>query len=241
MEVIKLIFENTSLWEVVMLLIVIYLFARPKLIDRISKFKVGDFEIELRELKKEVAKGQERITELESEIENEKRQFQELLESFDANAPLRELSSVKQKIKAHSRNIADDDFKKYLKKSAKPEELYAAAVGIREQKPVNLLPDIVSLLDELTKDVNLGGFRLNIIWTLTSAIHKIMISIVRHDAKPFPTNEQLNKMELTLRKLESNSKVILDSPDNPMRGIRGPIKYSLDWIQKARETKNNSN
>jgi hypothetical protein len=161
MEILKTIIENVSLWEVVLLLVVIYLMLRPDLINRISKFKVFDFEIELSELKKEIQEGNEKIIELESELENEKRQFEELMDNFDANAPLSQLVTVRQRIQAQARNISEDDiFKKHLKKSAKPEELYAVAVGIREKRPVSLLPEVVSFLDDLAGDPTLGGFSI---------------------------------------------------------------------------------
>lgn len=236
LNIITEILKNTSLWEVIVLIIVLYLMLRPKLINRITRFKVGDFEVELSELKKEVKKGTEKILELESELEYEKRQFEDLLESFDANAPLNELSSVRQTIIAQAKSISEDEvFKKYLNKNAKPEELYAAAVGIREKRIVNLLPDIISLLDQLADDKKLGGFRLNTIWTLTSAIHKILISCVRDNVGTIPSIELLEKSEYVLKKLSNNPRVLLDRPDNPMRGIRGPIKYSLDWITKAKD------
>jgi len=241
MQILYKIIENVSLWEVVLLLIVIYLMFRPDLINRISKFKVGDFEIELSELKREIQEGNEKIIELESELENEKRQFEELMDNFDANAPLSQLANIRQTIKAQARNVSEDDiFKKHLKKSAKPEELYTVAVGIREKRPVNLLPDIVSFLDDLAGDPILGGFRLNTVWTLTSAVHKILISCVKDGVEPFPSMDLLDKSEKALKKLDRNPKVLLDRPDDPMRGIRGPIKYSLNWITKAKEKINNT-
>lgn len=236
MEILYKIIEYVSLWEVVLLIVVVYLMFRPDLINRISKLKVGDFEIQLNELKKEIHEGNEKILELESELENEKRQFEELMDNIDANAPLSQLATIRQTIKAQARNISEDDiFRKHLKKSAKPEELYAVAVGIREKRPVGLLPEIITLLDDLAGDITLGGFRLNTVWTLTSAVHKILISCVKDGVEPFPSKDLLDKSEKVLKKLNLNPRVILDRPDDPMRGIRGPIKYSLNWISKAKE------
>lgn len=241
MQIIEKILSNTSLWEVVALIIVLYLLFRPDIINRVTKFKIGDFEMELSEIKKEIKEGKVRISELEEEIENERRQFEELLNKFDANAPLNELAAIRQTIKSQSRNISDAEvFKKLLSVNSTPEQLYAAAVGIREKRPVELLPDVISLLDELAKDKDLGGFRLNTIWTLTSAVHKMLISCVSNGASPFPTNEILTKAAETLKRLEKHSSVIRDRPDDPMKGIRGPIKHSLTWIQKAKEKQKNA-
>jgi len=233
MEILSEILKNTSLWEVVMLLVVIYLLFRPDLINRITKFKVGDFELELSELKKEVAKGTEKIAELETELEHEKRQFEELLDSFDANVPLSELKSIRQSIKAQARNLSEEEsLRKHLKKTATPEELYAAAVGIREKRDVSLFPDLIALLDDLSQQKDLGGYRLNTIWTLASAVHKILISVVRDDLKPAPSNDQLIKCKNVLDRLDNHPRVLADRPDKPMKGIKGPIKYSLDWVKK---------
>lgn len=100
-----------------------------------------------------------------------------------------------------------------------------------------MFPNLISLLDDLANDNELGGYRLNIIWTLTSSIHKILISCVRDGLEPFPKNDILIYAEKTLEKLEKHPKVIGDRPDSPMKGIRGPIKHSLVWIQKAKKMK----
>lgn len=236
MEIVLKILENTSLWEVILLLIVVYVMFRPGIVNRITRFRVGDFELELSEIKKEIQEGKEKISELQSEIENEKKRFEELLYKFDANASLNELAPVRQALKSQSRNISDVEvFRKYLSKSSNPEELFAAAVGIREKRPVGLLPDIVLLLGDLAADKELGGFRLNTIWTLTSSIHKILISCVRDGAGPFPSIATLERAEQVLQQLEKNPRVLMDRPNDPMRGIRGPIKHSLNWIKKAKE------
>jgi hypothetical protein len=241
MQLIEKIAHNTSLWEVVALIMVIYLILRPDIINRITKFKFGDFEMELSEIKKELIKGKERISELEDEIENEKRQFEELIHRFDANAPQNELISVRQILKSQARNNADIElYRNLLKIDSTPEELYATVVSIREKRSAELLPDIVSLLNDLTNSDNLGGFRLNIIWIITSSIHKILISCVRDGLEPFPNEKTLDKAEKTLKKLEIHPLVLGDRPDNPLKGIRGPIRHSITWIKKAREINKNT-
>jgi hypothetical protein len=91
---------------------------------------------------------------------------------------------------------------------------------------------LIALLDELSQQKDLGGYRLNTIWTLISAVHKILISAVRDGVKPTPSNEQLIKCKNVLERLDNHPKVVADRPDNPMKGIKGPIKYSLDWVKK---------
>ncbi len=235
-DVLLKILENTSLWEVMAFLALLYLLFRPDIWKRITRLKVGEFEVELKALKDEVKKGSEKIVELESELEVERRRFDELLDSFDANAPLEELAKVRQAIKSQANNTSEIEvFRKYLKIGASSEELFTAAVSIREKRPVVLLPDLINLLDELAHHKKLGGFRLNIIWTLTSAVHRILITAIRDGVPPFPSAELMDKAEAALAVLDTHPRVVNDRPDDPMRGIKGPIKHSLKWIEKGRQ------
>ena len=75
-----------------------YYVFKPNLLKRISRVKVGDLELELESIKKEVEKGKEKITELESEIEHDRRFLEDIIDSFDPTAPVSELGPVRQKI-----------------------------------------------------------------------------------------------------------------------------------------------
>jgi len=241
-EIIKEIFHNTSLWEVMAFMIAIYLMFKPSLLKRISRLKIGDLELELESIKKEVKEGKEKITELESELEHDRRFLENIMDGFDPSAPVSELASVRQRIKSQANNLSDtESLKNYLKIDASPSEMYVAAVSIREKKPVALLPDIISLLEKIANDKKLGGFRLNTVWTLVSGVHGILIASIRDGITPSLDKKLLDNIENVLKKLEKHPKVQNDRPDNPMKGIRGPIKYSLDWIAKGKEKyKNNA-
>ncbi len=239
MEIIRNIFSNTSLWEVIALAIVIYLMFKPSILRRITRVKVGELELELESIKKEVKAGKDKIAELESEIEHDKRFFDSIIESFDPHGPVSDLSAVRQQIKSQAHQITDlNNLRTYLNMEASPSELYVAAVSIREKRPVSLLHDIIELLDQISKHKNLGNFRLNTVWTLVSCVHRILIASIRDDIPPQPSNAMLNKIVDVLQRLELHTRVQNDRPDDPMKGIRGPIKWSLDWVAKAREKNN---
>jgi len=234
MEYLELILKNTSLWEVMALIIVLYFLFNPALLKTITKLKVGDLEIELNALKKQVAKGEENISELEAELEGERRLFEERLQNFDPNAPLKSLAGARQSIKANAKNLEEvDSLKSYLSLNTTPENLFAASVTIRERRPTALIPNIVTFLGELAADKKLGGFRLNTIWTLTSALHLTLLSAIRDEVEPRPTSALLLRAEKVLEELESHNRVQSDCPDKPMKGIRGPIKHCRTWIEKG--------
>ncbi|GAA6186872.1 hypothetical protein Q4567_18690 [Aliiglaciecola sp. 2_MG-2023] len=234
MDIVIEILKNTSLWEILFLFGLIYLFSNRGFRERITKIKFGDFELELMELKKEVQEGKEKIVELEAEVENDRRLFEDILDSFDPSAPVSELAAARRAIKSEAQNLSEvDSLRKYLRMGAQPEELYVAAVSIRERRPVTLLPDLIGFLDELSDDRELGGFRLNTVWTLVSALHLTLISSIRDGVGSKLNQTKLNQAEKMLCKLEKHTKVQSDRPDNPLKGIRGPVKHALNWVKKG--------
>ncbi len=242
MEILEEILMNTSLWEVMAFIFVIYLLFNPKLLRRITRLKIGELEVELKSLREEVIKDKAKIDELESDIEHDKRLFDDIMESFDPKAPISDLALVRQRIKSQANNLNEiESIRHFLKINSSPEEMFIAAVSMREKRPVVLLPDLISLLAEIAKDKKLGGFRLNTVWTLVSAVHLILIASIRDEVAPYPSKELLDFAQEVLNKLQQHNKVQKDRTDNPMKGIQGPIKYSLDWINKGNaKYKNNA-
>jgi hypothetical protein len=236
MDYLALILKNTSLWELLALVIVMYFLCQPSLMKAITRIKVGELEIELEQLKAKVEQSEAHIGELESELQNERRLFEDFIEKFNPNASISELTPVRNTARALARNMDDiDSLADFLKLGVAPDELYLAAVALRERRPVKLIPALVALLADLSADSNLGGYRLNIIWTLTSALHLSLLSSVRDGVRPMPDKETLSLAERMLFQLERHTKVQQDRPDEPFKGIRGPIKHCQAWIKKAKE------
>lgn len=234
MGIFQPILDNSSLWEVVAFVVVLYLIFNPSLLKTVTRLKIGDLDIELNALKEKVSAGEEHINELEAELEGERKLFEDLLENFDPNAPIKDLVGTRKAIKATAKNLEDlTVLKKYLSLDANPEDLFAAAVSIRERRPTSLAPDIIAFLGELAKQDNLGGFRLNTVWTLTSALHLILLSAIRDKVPPRPEKKILIQADRVLSLLEKNERVKADRADNPLKGIRGPIKHCRTWIKKG--------
>jgi hypothetical protein len=230
--------EPISLWEIIACIIVLYLLFNPSLLNSITKLKIGDLEIELKSLKEQVAQKEEQINELEDGLENERRLFEDFIDNFDPNAPLKDLVETRKAIRANARNLKEiESLRSFLTLDVSHEDLYITAVSIRERRPVILIPDIVSFLSKLALDENLNGYRLNTIWTLTSALHLSLLSAIRDGIAIVP-NKTLSEAEHMLNILENNKRVQADRPDNPMKGIRGPIKHCRTWIKKGFELNN---
>lgn len=232
-EITKLLIEHVHLWEVTILLCVIWLWLNPEYLKMIQSIKVGDLEIKLKELEKEFNERKEEIQDLESEIENNRRLFGNLLDGFEANSSLEKLAKTRELLKDNARVLTDiDELAKLLESDATPEELYAAAVTIREKRPIKLFDRLIDCLNRLAEDDNLQGIRLNTVWTLASAAHLILVSAIR--SRSLEINEaSLLKAKTVLLRLEINPRVLKDRPDQPHKGVRGPIKNALSWIEKG--------
>ena len=115
---------------------------------------------------------------------------------------------------------------------ASASELYAAAEIARARRDPALYDDLVTCLNRLADDVNLGGIRLHTVWTLTSALHRTLVADQKHGSKTL-TPEQLIAGRKMLARLVENPRVLADKPDTPLKGVRGPAKWAGDWIEKA--------
>ena len=231
---IALLVENIALWEIMLFVVLIWLARQPDLLKRISHFKFGGLEIEMQALKNEVESSQSQLEELETELQHERRLFGELLDGFDANAPLAELDETRSMLRAHARASGNiDELRDSLNKTCSAEEMYATAVIFRELRPVILIPELSDCLDRLAGQDDLGGIRLNTVWTLTSALHRTLIAAIRDNVAPGVSVAILKRTEQMLTRLELNPRVQADSPERPERGIRGPIKHAREWIKRG--------
>lgn len=235
MKYIELILTNSSLWEMIAFIVVAYiLIFDRKLLRSITRIKVGDLEVELKTLKKEVASGRAELEELESELETERRLFDDIIETFDPNSPVKDLAEARAAIKSKAKGIEEIRvLQGLLTLESTPSELYAAAVSIRERRPTQLTEVLVEFIDQIAKTNDLGNIRLNTIWTLTSALHLTLLSAIRDGVKPAIQIIVLRKASIALDKLEIHPLVQGDRPDKPMKGVRGPIKHCRSWIEKG--------
>ena len=233
----KLFLENLSLWPVLILGAVWWLVKHPavfeKLPDYISRLKIGSVEVELREVKEKLAETQQQVSELENEIELEKSRYDELLGSFDPNAPLGDLAKAREALKAMAPSMDDlSPVRQGLSPEASPEQVYAAAEILRTRRDSSLFDDLVSCLDRLADNPDLHGIRLYTVWTLTSALHRTLIADIKHST-PRLTAGQLKRAQAMLEGLTRNPRVLADRPDEPLKGVRGPAKWANDWIKKG--------
>lgn len=233
-ELLKTLIEHVALWEIVLLMVVIWLGRHPEHLKLIQSIKVGDLEIKIQQLQQEVSSSKEEIRVLEQELESDRRLFGELLEGFDANSPLPELAKMRELLKANARNLSDvQELAALLQPAASPEQLYAAAVTLRERRPTALFSDVVACLDRLANDDDLHGIRLNTVWTLVSALHRTLIAAIRDGSTPAIPQAALHEARAMLDRLGRNPRVQNDRPDQPDKGVLGPIKHARAWIDKG--------
>lgn len=220
---IKLIVDNG--WIILLLLGVLWAWTHPAFLSRLSSVQFGDIKLELRELQQRVEFLQERNA-----------QLGDVISSFDANAPLRELERPKGQLKSIATRLKDNDLAQVragLQPGASAEQVYAAAEIARARRDPVMFDDLIGCLARLADDKNLHGIRLHTVWTLTSAVHRTLIADMQHTARPSLTQKQLKAAAAVLERLVQNPRVLADRPDVPSKGVRGPARNAMAWIEKG--------
>ncbi len=233
----KLFLEN--LWPIVGLTVVLLVWIKRAALSHelpkyVSKLKIGQLEMEFREVIEKLEETKTQVAVLENDLEQERARFLDLAADFDPHAPVADLAAVRQAIKSQA-NALDDLAPVYdsLKPGASANQLYTAAEIIRARRDPQFFDPLVDCLDRLAGDEDLQGVRLHTVWTLTSALHKILIAEFSHKSTSSLTAKQLRAAQAMLDKLIVNPRVILDRPDDPEKGVRGPVKWSVNWIEKG--------
>lgn len=236
-QFLKLILEN--LWPILGLIVVVLVWIKRTALSEelpkyVSKLKIGQLEMEFREVKEKLAETTAQVAVLENDLEQERTRFLDLAADFDPHAPVAELAGVRQVIKAEA-GALDDLAPVYdgLKSGASANQVYAAAEVIRTRRDPQFFDPLVACLDRLAGDKDLQGIRLHTVWTLTSALHKILIAEFSHKSAPSLTAPQLRAAQAMLDKLVINPRVLQDRPDDPDKGVRGPAKWAANWIEKG--------
>lgn len=231
---VKLILENMSLWPLVAVTVLVWLSRQKELLTRLTKVSFGGFEFQLQELKDALAVSKLEIKALENDLEQERNRFEELLTNFDPHAETGELRTTREMLVANARSLENlAILHEFLSVKASPEQLFAAATTLRERRPTQFFGDLVSCLERLASDPELHGIRLNTVWALTSALHRILIAAIRDRIQPAIHTDDLKRAAKMLAKLENNPRVQSDRPDNPAKGIRGPIELARKWIDRG--------
>lgn len=230
----ELILKNISAWPILACAVLLWISQQKELIQRFSKISFHGFELELAELKEAVKQSKLEIGALENDIETERRNFDEILRGFNPHSPVSDLQQTSKRLKANARTIENlDILSEMLNETAGSEQLYAAAATLRERRPTQHFNDLISCLDRLAASDDLGGIRLNTVWALTSAVHRILMASIRDNIKPRISHEDLKKANEVLDRLERNPRVQNDRPDNPKKGVRGPIYLARNWIERG--------
>lgn len=227
-------FAEHLAWPALVAAVLVWLSRQTALLDRLTQLSFGGLELQLAELEKKVEAGQAQISALENELERERKLFEEVLEGFDPHAPVEQLAAVRERLKANARQLRDMSvLGEFLGPQATAEQLYAAAATLRETRATEWFEPLVACLDRLARDGDLGGVRLNTVWTLTSALHWMLIAAVRDGVGARPSDAALRRAREMLDRLEANPRAQADRPDAPDAGVRGPLRHARSWIDRA--------
>lgn len=231
-QYLKLVMENA--WIIFALGLVWWLLRNPDFIKSLTNLEIGPFKIQrqIAELEAKVEAAQVQI----ERVQSRNAELSAVFEQFDADAPLDKLKEVKANLKRIARNADERDLQDVtegLQPNASPEQLMAAAVVLRARRDVDYFDEVVTTLGRLARDSNLGGIRLNTVWTLISALHLMLVDEFQNAPKPRLTVPQLNAARDMLQVLVENPRVLADRPDAPLKGIRGPAKNAMTQISKG--------
>jgi hypothetical protein len=231
---IKLFMDYFSLWSVMSIGLIIWFVRNPEklknIIKYISRAKFGDFEIQLRDVEKKLEETELHV----SEIEEENSRLNMLYGEFDIHSPVKDLEKTRQSLKALAGNLGDlSPVINALKPKADHGELYAAAEILRTKRDIGAFDSLINCIDRIASDNKLEQIRFHTVWTLASAVHRTVLSAVKHTDHPKLTVDQLKHAATVMKKLCNNPHVQQDRPDQPEKGIRGPANYSLNWINKG--------
>ncbi|TYC67778.1 hypothetical protein FMN63_17180 [Stappia sp. BW2] len=238
-QYLKLIMDYFPIWFIALAAFVVWLVRNPHYLTTLSKHvssaKIGDLEVQFREVKEEIKAARQQVEELQNDVLNQNAaRLEQILEGFDTHASIRDLADTREAIKAIAPDLDDLSFvEEALRNYKNPKELYAAAEIARARRSPALFDDIVVCLDEVARAPDLKGIRLYTVWTLTKALHMTLVADIKHSPRPVLTRKQLLAADEMLNRLIANDRVQLDRTDDPTKGVQGPAKWSKDWIAKG--------
>jgi hypothetical protein len=204
----------------------------------VAELKFGDINVKLRDLQQKVTETQTEVEILSNELQAERERYSSILQGMNPHAPVAEMESARQAIKALAPGMTDlGHVLAGLEPGATDEAFYGAAEVIRAKRDVKTFDKVVACLDRLAGSPHLESYRLHAVWTLTSALHKLIMDDAKSGQKALLTSQQLSRAAAMLKRLAENPRVENDRPDDPDRGIRGPIRWSLSWIEQARKNR----
>jgi hypothetical protein len=220
------------LWLLFPFAALIYLWRHPEILRSVTRLRIGDFEVQLEHIQKELQATKEATQQLAESNSNIAR----LIEGLDINAPVAELREASRALKAQASHLDGAELEQGLaglKPGADPAALHASAVVARKRTDPASLPQLMDRLDSIASSPTLDGIRLNTVWMLASAAHLTLVAIYKHQAEPQPDRALLERARTVFDKLIANPMVQGDRPDDPSKGVRGPAEKALRYITTA--------
>lgn len=233
-QYLKLLLDYVPVWSIILVSAIVWAAKNPGWLQAIptyvSSARIGEFEIQLRQLNEQLSETENHV----AELEEENLRLNQLYAKFDAHAPLSELEKTRQEIKVVATNLDDiSPALEGLAPGAEHEDVYAAAEILRTKRDFSSFDALIDAIDRIASDDELEELRFHTVWTLASAVHKTVLAAVKHSEMPRLSKVQLSRAKDAMQKLYNNPHVQLDRPDAPKQGIRGPSGHALNWIEKG--------
>ncbi len=231
-QYLKLALDYVPFWALLAAGFLVWTMRHPAWLEHLSRrvdsVEIGQLKMKLRQVEQNLQETKESLV----QIEEENARLSALYSAYDPHAPVEELESTRQELKAVAGRIQDmSQVLQGLRRGADPADVYAAAEILRTRRDPATFPDLAAALDRIASSPELEGLRYHTVWTLASAAHRILISAIRHSPVPKLDSKQLEAGRAALEKLCANPHVQHDRPDDPMKGIRGPATHALKWIE----------
>jgi len=231
---VRLALETLVSWPVLALAVVVLLVRNPRILERIASVDVAGVKVEMKELRRELADSRRDVEELKDEVAAEREMYLAAIGEVDVDAPVGELVQTREALKARARTLQDPDLvPRMLTGADRPEEVYGAAIAIRAKPRPEYFRPAVACLERLAGDPDLKGVRLNFVWTLVKAVHEMLIQDLKHAPAPQLPRADLEYARSVLQALRDNPRIVDDRPEQPDKGVRGPIRWALRWIDKG--------
>ena len=220
---------QTVLW-IVFICGLLFLFRRElKLLRKIianrleggSAFELGPVKIGERidNIEKNLERTRQDVEDLLEHQKHMEEEYLRVADEFDPEATTRDIDALGRRLKSLAGGLGNLAFLKNLcKPDAKQKYLYAVGCAIQERPQYDFGLPLASVLESLSSDPNLRGFRLRVLYKLVQATAGLLIVDAKRHTHLIE-KETRKQMKAAIEKLAHSGRAKVDS------GPKGIVSY----------------